>query len=127
MIVPAVNTDAMYELATAVSSKHDLQRFAEYLAEDYARNGEVWVNHSIPDFLRAFAVCLLRAERLTAAGELSQGAQLVSWQYIARLLLASSVARVRQHPRTAAERGDGPAESQHQPLAAVGLTGGPSS
>jgi hypothetical protein len=115
LIVPAVNTDAMYELAAAVSSKHDLQRFLEYLAEDYDSNGEVWVNHSIPGFLRAFACCLQRAERITAAGgELSDGAQLVSWQHVARLLLASSVARVRQHNRTAATR-DGEAEEPYYP------------
>jgi hypothetical protein len=119
LIVPAVNTDAMYKLAAEVSSKHDLQRFADRLADDYVANGEVWVNHSIPDFLRAFAVCLLRAERATASGELPQGTQLVSWQYLARLLLASSVARVRRHPRTAAAQDGDPAEPQPQPAAAV--------
>lgn len=127
MIAPVVNTDAMYQMATAVSSRHDLQRFADHLADDYARNGEVWVNHSIPDFLRAFAVCLLRAERLTASGELSQGVQMVSWQYVARLLLAASAARVRRYPRTAAQDGGDAAGAQPAPPAAADSTRGPPS
>lgn len=89
----AVYTDAMYELAAEVSTKHDLQRFLEELADDYLAHGEIWLNHSIPDFLRAFACCLQRSERAAASGEFAQGAQFATWQFIARLLLASSVER----------------------------------
>lgn len=96
---PAAKTDSMYRLAVAVASKKDLQRFVDGLADDYAANGAVWVNHSIPDFLRALACCLRLADGMAVRGEAAQATPPADWQYIARALLAASVARDPRHGR----------------------------
>jgi len=124
LIIPAVTTDAMYEQAAEVSSRDDLQRFLEGLAHDYASNGEVWVNRSIPDFLRALSSCLQRSERIVTAAELEHGGPLSNWQYMARLLLASSVARVNRAEvpamaPAALAGGADPVRPYKQPVAAV--------
>lgn len=86
------SSDTMYRLALKVSSKRDLERFLEQLAEDYEINREVWENRSVPDFLTALADCSRRSGEAAGASPASHSGPEI-WQYLARLLLGASVVR----------------------------------